>query len=94
MTVYLLSLAGSVWAQTPGPGQFRLLAEQVGAAHSITCWYDESGTLTGATQAAPGAGVGTKIKGESGGAHSWGYTVAGHDSSVCPAKLPVSTLTQ
>jgi hypothetical protein len=62
-------------------------------AHSLTCWYDESGTYTGYAPAPAGATAGTKTQTAASGAHTWSYTVAGEDPAACPAKLPVSTLT-
>jgi hypothetical protein len=57
-----------------------------------TCWYDAHGNLTGATPAPPGSKPGNKMQGDAGGTHAWSYTVLGHDASVCPSRLPVSTM--
>jgi hypothetical protein len=57
----------------------------------LTCWYDENGAFTGSAPAPAGTTAGSKVQVGSSGKHTWSYTVAGHDSSACPAKLPVST---
>jgi hypothetical protein len=63
-------------------------------APHLTCWYDESGAYTGYAPAPEGAKAGTKTQTAASGAHAWSYTVAGTDPAACPARLPVSTLTE
>ena len=57
----------------------------------LTCWYDENGAFTGSAPAPSGTTAGSKVQVGSSGKHTWSYTVAGHDPSACPAKLPVRT---
>jgi hypothetical protein len=87
-------MACAAIAQAPSPVQFRPESDAIAAIQLQTCWYDAHGNLTGATPAAMGAKAGNKVQANSGGDHAWSYTVEGHDASVCPSKLPVSTISQ
>ena len=70
------------------------MSEPASHAGSLTCWYDENGIYTGYAPAPEGAKAGTKTQTAASGAHAWSYTVAGTDPAACPARLPVSTLTE
>lgn len=91
---FLSLMTGAAIAQAPTPVQVRPSSDAIAATELQTCWYDAHGNLTGATRAAAGARAGSKVQGDSSGNHAWSYTVEGHDASVCPSKLPVSTITQ
>jgi hypothetical protein len=84
--------AGTTIAQVPTPMPLQPMAEAMGAMEVQTCWYDAQGNLTGATPAPAGAKPGSKVQADSSGAHAWSYTVKGHDASVCPSRLPISTM--
>ncbi len=88
----LSMLAGAAVAQTPTPTQSRPMTDRLGAMELQTCWYDAHGNLTGASPSPAGAKPGNKVQGDSQGNHAWSYTVVGHDASVCPSKLPISTI--
>jgi len=83
---------GATIAQVPSGMHAQPMAGAMGAMELQTCWYDEHGNLTGATPATAGTKPGNKVRGDAHGNHAWGYTVEGHDASVCPSRLPVSTI--
>jgi hypothetical protein len=57
----------------------------------ITCWYDQSGGLTGSTPAQPGTTPGTTTQTAAAGDRAWSRTVVGSDGRACPSRLPVSS---
>jgi hypothetical protein len=89
--VSFLTLIGMPLAEVSvGSPAARPLAEGVSL---VTCWYNEKGEFTSSGPAAMGASSGTTTQTAASGPHAWSYTIAGHDQSVCPAKLPVSSMT-
>ncbi len=92
-------LAAAFWIAVIPAGAQSSMTETIGGGVNrsshvpdlITCWYSENGEFTGAETAAAGAKAGATVQAAASGERSWSYTLPGHDSAVCPSKLPVSS---
>jgi len=67
------------------------LAENPPELPLTTCWYDQTGKLTGSTPAEAGATAGTTIQTAASGARTWKHIILGGNVDSCPDKLPVSS---
>ncbi len=87
MSLCLVSLAGMTLARAA-------LAIEPPSPDVITCWYNENQVLTGSSPAPSGAAAGVKTQHAGSGERAWSVTVEGRNAAACPAKLPISTISQ